>query len=93
MASMVKSDGHLATTPRYVAEAVNHPRFGRRAVVRDNFPHLSGHADFTKAPHPLDVPVVGGGSYVDAFHTNGWRLTGPWRPRRDGSFVATCERA
>ena len=90
--NQIKANGTVAITPRYVATAINHPVRGRLATVRDNFPTTTDE-NGSMLPRVIFRRRPEDGSYVAALAAGGWKLTGPWQQRADGSFAAVCERA
>ncbi|MEU9059001.1 hypothetical protein AB0D13_09030 [Streptomyces sp. NPDC048430] len=86
----INAQGKVPTTPRYVVSYINN-HFGRRVVVTDNFPHLDG-GDSTGATTILRVPLTKEEKVVPALNANGFKLTGRWKSRADGSSCAVVDR-
>lgn len=86
----ITSQGKIPVTPRYVASYINN-QFGRRVVVRDNFPHLDG-GDAFEATDILRVSLGKDDKVIPALRFAGFKLAGRWKTRADGSSVAVAER-
>jgi hypothetical protein len=86
----INAQGKVPTTPRYVVDYINN-HFGRRVVVMDNFPHLDG-GDTLGATQILRVSLTEDQKVVPALNAAGFKLTGRWKTRADGTSRAVCER-
>ncbi|MEV5085620.1 hypothetical protein AB0K74_45270 [Streptomyces sp. NPDC056159] len=88
--NFITAQGKVPSTPRYTVSYINNFR-GRRVIVTDNFPHLDG-GDRYGATDILRIPLTADQKVVPAVNEAGFKLTGRWKTRADGSSVARAER-